>query len=584
MILFKEDWSKPEHKGAIVDTETTNRSYVRLAGIYKKMGVENHSFLLALHNPLLQGVDPFSEELTTEQKIMIVVECKENPWYYIREIAKAPAISGVDAVQFRGNRSNIALYWLFFNHITTLNIAPRQTGKSISTDVLMCYLLNVGTLNTTVNLLTKDDALRVKNVTRLKDIISELPEYLQLRTRNDSNNTEKITISQLGNTYTTAVAQASIKAALNLGRGMTNVINHIDEIAFIKNIQITLPALLAASGAARSAAKLNNAPYGNIFTTTAGYLASESGEFAYNIYKESFRMTEKLFDCVNEKDLINTIKKNSPNGNIRVLCEYNHRQLGYTDAWLREQIADAMSSGENAAADFLNIWAEGNEVSPIPKKYFKIIQDSEVKDPYITISRYGYITRWYRSEFEVNNKFHNRKMLMSLDTSDAIGNDDIALTIRDITTGEVIGSGVYNETNLITFSEWLSELIISFPNMTVIIERRSSGVMIIDNLIKILLANDIDPFARLFNWCVDDADVNPVYQKEIIDTPMHRRSTQVYTKYRKEFGYATSGSGRVSRDNLYGTAFNACIKYTGEGVHDSTLIHNYQCLLLRMVE
>jgi hypothetical protein len=48
--------------------------------------------------------------------------------------------------------------------------------------------------------------------------------------------------------YSSNVAQSSVKAALNLGRGMTNAINHIDEIAFINNIEHTLPALLAATG------------------------------------------------------------------------------------------------------------------------------------------------------------------------------------------------------------------------------------------------------------------------------------------------------------------------------------------------
>ena len=262
-----------------------------------------------------------------------------------------------------------------------------------------------------------------------------------------------------------------------------------------------------------------------------------------------------------------------------MLCEFNHRQLGYTDEWLRGKIADAMSSGENAGADFLNLWAEGNESSPIPKHILKTIQNSVINDPFIEISRYGYITRWYVRESEVENLLGSRRLLMSLDTSDAVGNDDIALTIRDVTTGEVVAAGVYNETNLITFSEWIADFIIRFKNLTVIIERRSSGVMIIDNLLKILPANNIDPFKRLFNWVVNDFDVNANYTKEVINVEMNRRSSSVYVKYRKQFGYATSGSGRASRDNLYGAAFTASTKYTGAGTHDKTLIHQLASLV-----
>ena len=60
---------------------------------------------------------------------------------------------------------------------------------------------------------------------------------------------------------------------------------------------------------------------------------------------------------------------------------------------------------------------------------------------------------------------------------------------------------------------------------------------------------------------------------------MDKRSRDVYTKYRKEFGYATSGSGKASRDNLYGTALNASTAYTAEVTRDPTLIHQISRLI-----
>ena len=128
--------------------------------------------------------------------------------------------------------------------------------------------------------------------------------------------------------------------------------------------------------AARDSAKAAKAPYGNVFTTTAGFLSNDSGKYAYKLYSESLRWSEKLLDCENEEDLINTIKKNSPGGRVQVLCEFNHRQLGKTDEWLKEKIADALSEGENAEADFLNKWAEGSETSPISKDLLIIINNS----------------------------------------------------------------------------------------------------------------------------------------------------------------------------------------------------------------
>lgn len=578
MILYKNDWNL--YPTAIVHIGTKNHSWVRAAGIFRAMGVNNAEFCLALHNPLLASIDPFNPDLTQEEILMITQECQENPWYFFREIVKVPAVAGPDAVSLRGNRGNIALFWLFFNHITTMLIQIRQTGKSISTDTLMVYLMSIATLNTDINLLTKDDSLRVKNVVRIKEIMSELPYYLQLRDKSDTNNTEKITINALGNTYNTSVPQASEKAALNLGRGMTLAINHVDEIAYVNNIGITLPAMLAASSAARDMAEENNAPYGNIFTTTPGYLSNSSGKFAHSIYKESMKFTEKLYDCENIEELKATIKKNSPKGHLRVLIELNHRQLGYTDSWLKGKIEDAMSSGEDAGADFLNLWAEGSVTSPIPKQYLKLIKDSK-QEPYIEISKYGYITRWFIPEASVNNNLDGRKVVLGLDTSDAVGNDDIGFVLRDISTAEVLAVGLYNETNLITFSEWIADLIVRFPNLTVIIERRSSGVAIIDNLLKILPAFNIDPFKRLFNWVVNDADVNVNYFNEVVNVPFYKRDSSVYIRYRKQFGYATAGSGRAARDNLYGGAFMPSVKYTCSVVRDYSLIEQITGLVRR---
>jgi hypothetical protein len=139
MILFKEDWDKPENKSAIADYTTSNKSFVELAAKLKMMGIENYDFMLALHIPQLRGINPFSKNLTQEQIALISIEAKINPWYYFREIARVPATAGFDDVPLNANRANISLYWLFFNHVTTMLIQPRQTGKSLSTDELMVY-------------------------------------------------------------------------------------------------------------------------------------------------------------------------------------------------------------------------------------------------------------------------------------------------------------------------------------------------------------------------------------------------------------------------------------------------------------
>ena len=153
-----EDWQK--FPSAIIDTQTKNKSFLRLAQVYKSMGVKNHAFILALVNPRLQSVDPFSTELTHQQMVEIGIECKVNPWYFFRECARVPVKGSDEPVFLEANRGNIALYWLFFNHIQMFLIQVRQTGKSVSTNVLHVLLMNILCRNTLINLLTKDDKLR----------------------------------------------------------------------------------------------------------------------------------------------------------------------------------------------------------------------------------------------------------------------------------------------------------------------------------------------------------------------------------------------------------------------------------------
>lgn len=574
MILFKQDWEL--HPTAIPDLSTMNKSWLRLAGLYKSMGISNHGFLLALHNPAIQGIDPYDPDLTQEEILAISVECKENPWYFFREVLRVPTPGAAENQPIRANRFNIAALWLFFNHITSLSITPRQVGKTLTLTSLDAYILGIAGVSTDIHLFTKDDNLRMKTVATVKEILEDLPWYLRLKGRKDTYNTEKITISRLGNVYHTSVAQPSIKDANNVGRGLTVAIHKIDEFAFIKNIEISLPVLLASSSTAVDSAKQNNSFYGIMLATTAGYLSSPEGRYAYKFYKECCRWNEAMFDCQDQKELEAIVKKNSPTGKLQVLCEFNHRMLGYTDEWLKEKLETSQAEGIKAEAEYLLKWAEGNEASPISKELLKIINDSAVSDPRISITTYGYIIRWYVPE----NDVFNRKLVMGLDTSDAVGNDDIAMVIRDVSTGEVVAVGVYNETNLITFANWLADFLVEYYNVTLIIERRSSGVTIIDNLLLILPTKGEDPFRRIFNWVTNDIDTNKEY-KRVVELPLALKDTTLINKYRKEFGYATAATGRSSRDNLYGLAFNATIKYCGNTVRDKTLIAQLNTLVRR---
>lgn len=581
MILFAEDWSR--YPRAIADVNTSNKSFVRLASVYRKMGVKNHMFLLALHNPDLQGVDPYSPDLTPEQMLMISHECKENPWYFFREIARAPAMSSSDGNPMEANRANISLYWCFFNHIFYILIQPRQTGKSFCTDILMRLLTNILCLNTDINLLTKDDDLRRKNIERLKEIVEEWPPYLRMKHRDDTNNGEELTVKMLGNTYNTHVPRSSPKDAINMGRGLTTGIMHIDEGPFQRNISIALPAALAAMGAAVDAAIANGAPHGVIMTTTAGKKDDKDGKYVYKLLSEAAPWTEVFFDAPNQAELYKLVKKNSmgvKGGVLRINGTFDHRQLGKTDEWLWKKIQGSLAEGLDADRDYFNVWTSGTESSPFTAADAEKIARSGRAEAYNEIGTEGYITRWQIPKEEIESRMANGQFILGMDTSEASGGDDISLILTDIETMETLAVGQYNETNLILFAKWVCSWFVRFPNVTGIIERRSTGGMLLDYLLLMLPQYGIDPFKRLFNRVVQDADEHPDRFKEIRQ-PMGRRDHDIYVRMKKTFGFATSGSGMASRSELYSNTLREAVKRAGDKVYDKKTVDQILGLVIR---
>lgn len=578
-ILFMEDWKR--YPGAIVDVDTPNRSFLRLAVLYRSLGVKNHAFLLALINQDLKGIDPHSLTLTDTQKALVALECAINPWYYFREVARAPAIGGGDAVMQEANRGNIALYWLFFNHVMTFLIQIRQTGKSYSTDSLMTYLLNIGCRDTEINLLTKDDKLRGANITRLKDIASELPSYLNQKSRDDVNNMEEITITRLKNRYKSHVPQASRKRALNMGRGLTSGIFHIDEGPFQPNIDVALPAALAATGAAVDRAKKAGAYYGTILTTTAGKKDDKDGAFIYRMVSESAIWTEKFFDAANEAALYEIIRKASPGRKLRVNITLNHRQLGKTDEWLMEKLEESVQTGDDANRDYFNMWTSGTQSSPLSTTILESIRNSVRGADYTDISRIGsYTMRWYIPEDQVEKRMFDSTFVLGMDSSNASGGDDCGFYLLDTQTLETVAVANINETNLIHLAKWVAAMLIKYPSITFMPENRSSGQGIIDYLLIELSAVGINPFKRIFNMVVNDRQINEV-QFEEMQRMVMRGAHEQYARFKKMFGFTTSGGGMTSRSALYSITLQLAAKRSCDRIYDKTLADQINSLVTR---
>ena len=574
MILFNQDYQR--YPSVMIDTKTKNQSALNIVGLYRSMGVENCYFPLTLMQPDLQGVDPYSPTLTENQKTMIAQECQFNPWYFFREIARVPAQAGMKPNQYRLNRANIALYWSFFNNVDFALIMPRQLGKSLGTDFLMVYLELFVLWNSKINMLTKDNGLRVANVERIKNIINLLPPYLFIN-RNDADNQQQVTYNERGNKYNTSVAQSSEAAALNVGRGLTSPIIHIDEGPFIKFIGTIIPAMLASTTAAREEAEINGMPYGNIFTTTAGKKDDRDGKYMYDLIHGGAIWSEKYLDLADRLELSKVVLKNSKGKKPLINGTFSHRQVGKDDQWLHDVLANTNAMGDEADRDFFNVWTSGTLRSPLSPKLNDIIKESEKEYAHMELSKDGYLFNWLIEEEEIEERMKHGNFVLGMDTSELVGRDDTGLLLMDITDMSVVATAYVNESYILTLALYVVELMVKYTNITINIERKSSGITFLETLLIELPKHGIDPFTRLYNTVVNESKGNTKLQG-MLNTPLHTRSSFFYESLKTKFGFVTTAD---SRRELYVNILPELAKRAGGSVYCKVLSDQIRSLVVK---
>jgi hypothetical protein len=585
MILFEKDWDIYPY--ATIHKETKNESFLRTSYIFKQMGIKNHAFILALHNEELRHINARDEDLPLDVKQLVLDECLENPWYFFREIVHAPPIAGVMSNPLRANRANIAAYWSFFNHIAFILTQPRQTGKSFSITALSSYLMNIGCISTYINFLTANDSLRTNDLTRLKNVQGFLPRYVDMRSPGDVFNNEVAYISALNNTYKGALSNSSESLANKVGRGFTSPIFISDEPIVTPNIKIAVEAALMAGNEAREQARRNKAHYGMIFTTTAGDIDDRDAGYVYRLVSNATEFNERYYDAEDEEHLKKLVLQNSRStGNatkrLMFYIERSYLQLGYDDEWMAARIAENLAEGVSADRDLFNRWTQGSSSSPLPKDVIATLYESVDNEPYVECYEpYNYMLRWYVGSKEELDYLTDSGafFVIGVDTSDAVGRDDISFVVREHLSGSVVCATTFNDTNLITVADFFFSFMTRYQNSVMIIERRSSGATIMDYLIQKFASVGINPYKRLFNFIFQN---RAEHEREFeLLKSNYNLDTSIYDKYRKYIGFATSGSGVTSRSELYSSTLMNMCKYTGYAMKDKQTVTQIASLVIR---
>ena len=331
---------------------TSNLSFIQTARDLKSLGINNNAFFLALYNPDLADVDPFSPNLTKEQVQAIINECIINPWYFIRECVRIPEQGGGTGPgagsKFRLHRGNLAACWCFFRNIDLYLVIPRQCFKTHSMLACLNWAYIFGTSNSVFNFSNKSQKDSDDNLRKMKEQKDVLPIYMQHRygiAIDESgdfkqvkglDNVRTMTNPVNGNRIDSKPSAATEEKADGIGRGNSAPIQFYDEVEFTKYIGTIIMAAGPAYVRAAENAKKNGAMYGRIFITTPGNIDSQPVKDSMSTREQAAVFTERLYDMT-EDDIAAFMKANSRNGIIYI--EFNYKQIGMDEEWYQKVCA-----------------------------------------------------------------------------------------------------------------------------------------------------------------------------------------------------------------------------------------------------
>ena len=338
--------------GKYYDFGTSNSSFLLTAQELKTLGIKNWYFMLEIKYPStgVQDLDPYSDELTEVDAGKIIYECKNNPWFFFREVARVP-VGGAGNVPPILTRASAAACWCFIHSFDFKLCQPRQTYKSTWCNIILEYMFLFEYRNNTLPMMHLTLERCEKSAELWRDYVMALPKYMNpwygrakvpgvKSLKYDEHNTALLLLSQPKNA----------DDARNKLRGLTSAAGMFEEYEYLQHFADVMegggPAIISAREIARQ--------YGIrtciMMLSTPGNLETEEGRAAQNMIDATPRFNEQMYDLPEEevKKMFEPVEM--PDGSIRkpissFYIEFNYKQLRKTEAWVDEQYTIALQSG-----------------------------------------------------------------------------------------------------------------------------------------------------------------------------------------------------------------------------------------------
>lgn len=519
----------------IYDFKTKNKSFIETHLQLKMLGVTNNAFHLILLNPLLQGVDPHSENLSPQQIMMIIQECKLNMFYYLREVVRIEEQGG-KLVQFRMDRGTLAAAYHFYNNINFYLLKPRQTGKTVGINAMLSWAFKFCGPNGDFLFSCNKEDLAKKNLRGMKNIISHLPRYMVKmgtetkdalgKTIRKTDNIKTYREPAQNNSAMVANCASSEDAAETVGRGFTHIYQFFDEAEFTKYIDIIVKVSGMSYNTASRNAEKNHSGHCRIFATTPGNLSDKKAcQSAMKIVKDALPWDEKYYD----EDPIKYKKMVKSKSTFRVVyIEYDYKQLGLDESWFIDAVSNVGGDPDKVRREILLQRFSGNSNSPFTVDEIEDLEVSQKKP--IAVKK---LNRIYEILFYEKPK-KGRLYFFGIDPSDGTGSDNYAITVLDpyeLTVVAEFRSPYMTVDGCVDLVTWMHKNY--FDNILLIIERNRNGGAVVERFKNSPLRHMVysSPKANADQSLVSDKlDENGFIKEEFVRNKFYGNNTTTQTR------------------------------------------------------
>ena len=334
------------------DFGTRNSSFLLTAKELKELGIKHWYFMLEVKHPEFDifDLDPYSAALSREHVGRILIECKDNPWYYLREVIKIP-IRGGSKTNLYLHRAGCAAIWCFMHSFDFQLVQPRQTYKTTVLTAIMSYMVLFVYQNIDIMYMHKTEKRCSENVGILRDYIMALPKYLNPWSKmKHPPGTQSLRYEKHNVSVAVVSAARRETDATDKSRGYSLFTSFIDECEFIPYMKAVLDGAGPTIAQARITAKNEGLPSCMMFASTPGDLETQEGRDWQSIIDGLPVFDESLYDKTTAE--LEDMKRVTPKPNdppdrkptTMLYIEFNYIQLRKDADWLRMQYFEAVKN------------------------------------------------------------------------------------------------------------------------------------------------------------------------------------------------------------------------------------------------